>query len=193
MIRFNFLVFIVFTFLTTYSLSFANYESRVKQIDQLIANKMSTIKSSEKLEIPEYKGDTLTFKRLSKIRNLFDINHSLPFEKKKITPKQHKEVVKLKPIIIPPQLQEIMDAKPTNLQQYPVNSFKFEGTVYQNNQKWGVVENPQEKKPIYLKQGELIGQNYGQIENITKEGILVSEWKKDTNKRVWEKTQVVIH
>ncbi|MED7788938.1 pilus assembly protein PilP [Francisella sp. 19X1-34] len=193
MIRFSLLFFIFLIFLGTYSLSFANYESRVKQIDQLIQNKMKTIKSSEKLEIPEYKGDTLSFERLSKIRNLFDINHSLPFERKKQTQAQKKKVVKLKPIVIPPQLQKIMESKPTNLQQYPLDSFRFEGSVYQNNQKWGVVETPQEKKPIYLKQGELIGKNYGQVDNVTKEGIVVSEWKKNTSKRVWEKTQVVIH
>ncbi|API86853.1 pilus assembly protein PilP [Francisella uliginis] len=193
MVRFSFLLFIVALFLGSFSLSFASYESRIKQIDQLIQNKMRTIKSSEKLEIPEYKGDTLTFERLSKIRNLFDINHGLPFEKKKKTQTKKKKVVKLKPIVIPPQLQKIMTTKPTNLQQYPISSFRFEGVVYQNDQKWGVVENPQEKKPIYLKAGELIGRNYGQIENVTKEGILVGEWKKNTSKRVWEKTQVVIH
>ncbi|QIW10055.1 pilus assembly protein PilP [Francisella sp. LA112445] len=193
MVRFSLLFFTTIIFLGTYSLSFASYDSRVKQIDQFIQDKMRTIKSSEKLEIPEYKGDTLSFERLSKIRNLFDINHSLPFEKKKQVQSQQKKVVKLKPIVIPPQLQKIMETKPTNLQQYPINSFRFEGTVYQNNQKWGVVENPQEKQPIYIKPGELIGNSYGQVYNVTKEGIVVSEWKKNTNKRVWEKTQVVIH
>ncbi|WP_150467455.1 pilus assembly protein PilP [Francisella sp. SYW-9] len=193
MARFSLLFVTFFIFLGTYSLSFASYDSRVKQIDQFIQNKMRTIKSSEKLEIPEYKGDTLSFERLSKIRNLFDINHSLPFEKKRQTQTQKKKIVKLKPIVIPPPLQKIMQTKPTNLQQYPINSFKFEGTVYQNNQKWGVVENPQEKKPIYIKPGELIGNNYGQVDNVTKEGIVVSEWKKNTSKRVWEKSQVVIH
>lgn len=193
MVRFSFLLFICAIFLGSYSLSFANYESRIKQIDQMIQQKMRTIKSTEKLEIPEYKGDTLTFERLSKIRNLFDINHSLPFEKKKGTKVQEKKVVKLKPIVIPSQLQKIMQTKPTNLQQYSINSFRFAGTVYQNDQKWGIVENPQEKKPIYIKKGELIGRSYGKVENVTKEGILVSEWKKNTSKRVWEKTQVIIH
>ncbi|MGX9893906.1 pilus assembly protein PilP [Francisella orientalis] len=86
-----------------------------------------------------------------------------------------------------------MNTKPTSLQQYPLSSFKFKGTVSQNNQIWGVVEKSMETKPIYVKEGELIGQNYGKVESITKEGIVVDEWKKDDQKRVWQKAQVVIH
>ena len=103
--------------------AFASYESRTKQIDQLIESKIKSVKSSEKLDIPEYKGDTLTFERLSKIRNIFNIDHFLPFEKRvpivKAQPK--KKVVKLKPIVVPKELQKIMDHKPTRLQQYPLN------------------------------------------------------------------------
>lgn len=48
-------------------------------------------------------------------------------------------------------------------------------------------------KPMYLKKGELVGQNYGQVEDVTKEGIVIDEWKKNDLKRVWEKIQTVIH
>lgn len=86
-----------------------------------------------------------------------------------------------------------MDTKATGLQRYPLDSFKFKGVVYQNNQKWGIVESSLENKPMYLKKGELIGQNYGKVENVTKEGIVVDEWKKNDQKRIWEKIQAVIH
>ncbi|WP_081947007.1 pilus assembly protein PilP [Candidatus Francisella endociliophora] len=181
--------------ISVYSVSFASYESRTKKIDQLIETKMKTIKSSEKLDIPEYKGDTLTFERLSKIRNVFNIDHLLPFEKRKpiVKSEPEKKVVKLKPIVVPKELQIIMKQKSTKLQQYPISSFKFKGVVYQNEQRWGVVENSMEKNPLYLKEGMLIGRDYGQVSDITKEGIVVNEWKKNTQKRVWEKIQTVIH
>ncbi|AJI52357.1 pilus assembly protein PilP [Francisella philomiragia] len=181
--------------ITSYSYCYASYETRIDQVNQLIQNSTKSMKSSEKLDIPEYKGDTLTFERLSKIRNVFNIDHTLPFEKRVPIKgvKQKQEVVKLKPIIIPEELKEVMNTKPTSLQQYPLSSFKFKGTVSQNNQRWGVVESSMETKPIYVKEGELIGQNYGKVETITKEGIVVDEWKKDDQKRVWQKTPVVIH
>lgn len=93
--------------------AFANYDSQIKQVDQLVEKNMKTIKSSEKLDIPEYKGDTLTFQRLSKIRNVFNIDHLLPFEKRRIrtVKKKAKETVKLKPIIVPKDLEKVMDKK----------------------------------------------------------------------------------
>ncbi|AJI72392.1 hypothetical protein FTDG_00715 [Francisella tularensis subsp. novicida GA99-3548] len=181
--------------ISSYNLAFASYESRINEVNQLIQANMKSVKSTEKLDIPEYKGDTLTFERLSKIRNVFNMDHYLPFEKKApiIRSQQNKNIVKLKPIVIPPELQKIMDAKASGLQRYPLDSFKFKGVVYQNNQKWGVVENSMENKPMYLKKGELVGQSYGQVEDVTKEGIVIDEWKKDDLKRIWEKIQTVIH
>ncbi|MFV9925353.1 MAG: pilus assembly protein PilP [Francisella endosymbiont of Hyalomma scupense] len=178
-----------------YNLGFASYESRINEVNQLIQTNMKSVKSTEKLDIPEYKGDTLTFERLSKIRNVFNMDHYLPFEKKVpiIRSQQNKNIVKLKPIVVPPELQKIMDAKTTSLQRYPLDSFKFKGVVYQNKQKWGIVESLMENKPMYIKKGELIGQNYGQIEDVIKEGIVVDEWKKNNQKRIWEKIQTVIH
>lgn len=190
--KFKLLIFMLI--ISSFSIAFASYDSRTAQIDQLIQKNMKSIKSTERLDIPEYKGDTLTFERLSKIRNVFNIDHLLPFEKKTpIIKSAPKKVVKLKPIIVPPELQKIMDTKPTKLQQYPINSFKFKGIVYQNNQRWGVTENAMEKLPLYIKEGDLIGRNYGRVTGVTKEGILVSEWKKNTQRRVWEQTQTTIH
>ena len=179
-----------------YSQAIANYDSQVKQIDELIQMNMKTIKSTEKLDIPEYKGDTLTFERLSKIRNVFNIDHLLPFEKRKVrepVAKQQQNVVKLKPIKIPKELQRIMDKKKTTLQSYPLGTFAFKGVVFQNNDEWGVVENSKEVKPMYIQKGQLIGQDYGRVEGITKEGILVKQWQKDEKERVWKSSQAVIH
>lgn len=178
----------------SFNIALASYDNQVKQIDQLIQKNMKTIKSSEKLDIPEYKGDTLTFQRLSKIRNVFNIDHFLPFEKRRVrTPKKvKKKKTELKPIVVPKDLQIIMNEKKTRLQEYPLDSFTFKGFVKQNTNDWGVVENSREPKPIYLKEGQLIGQSYGQIAGVTKEGILVKEWQKDNNQRVWKETQAVI-
>ncbi|AEI36161.1 MULTISPECIES: pilus assembly protein PilP [Francisella] len=191
--RLKFLSFVLL--LSSYGSCYANYETRINQVNELIQNRTKTMKSTEKLDIPEYKGDTLTFERLSKIRNVFNVDHALPFEKKVPIKgiEQKQQVVKLKPIVVPEELKEVMNTKPTGLQQYPLNSFKFKGVVLQNKQKWGVIESSMETKPIYVKQGELIGQNYGKVKDITKEGIVVDEWKKNNEKRVWQKTPVVIH
>lgn len=62
-----------------YNLGFASYESRINEVNQLIQTNIKSVKSTEKLDIPEYKGDILTFERLSKIRNVFNMDH---FEKK---------------------------------------------------------------------------------------------------------------
>lgn len=188
------MTFSLIVFILLFDTGFANYDSQIKQVDQLVEKNMKTIKSSEKLDIPEYKGDTLTFQRLSEIRNVFNIDHLLPFEKRRVrtVKKKAKETVKLKPIIVPKDLEKVIDKKKTRLQEYPLDSFTFKGLVKQSSNNWGVVENSLEPKPIYLKEGELIGQNYGQISGVTKEGILVNEWMKDEKQRVWKKTQAVI-
>ena len=116
---------------SAYSQAIASYDSQIKQVDELIQKNMNAIKSTEKLDIPEYKGDTLTFERLSKIRNVFNEDHFLPFEKRKVREPIAKQqqntqnTVKLKPIIIPKELQTIMDEKETALQSSPLASFCF--------------------------------------------------------------------
>ncbi|AJC49560.1 pilus assembly protein PilP [Allofrancisella guangzhouensis] len=192
-------VFIKFLFLLIfaggdYSIAFANYTDRTKEIDNLIINKLQTTKSSEKFKVPEYKGDVLTFERLSKIRNIFSMNHYLPFEKRETLPQQKLNVAKPKPILVPPELERRMNVKKTKLQTYPIDTFSFKGMVYQDKNIWGVVENTREPaKPLYIKKGELIGPDYGEVDDITKDGILVSQWHKDTQNRIWEKKQMVIH
>lgn len=179
-----------------YSKAVASYESQIKQVDKLIQTNMDTIKSKEKLDIPEYKGDTLTFERLSKIRNIFNIDHLLPFEKRKpskLIRQRPQKPQKLQPIKVPQELQEIMDKRETSLQHYPLSNFTFKGMVLQNNSKWGVIENSAEAKPIYIRKNQLIGQNYGKVENITKEGVFIKEWQKNKKERTWESSQVVIH
>ncbi|KEI35914.1 pilus assembly protein PilP [Allofrancisella frigidaquae] len=177
-----------------YGIAFANYAAKTKEIDNLIINKIQTTKSTEKLKVPEYKGDILTFERLSKIRNIFSMNHYLPFEKREPLPQQESKVARPKPIIMPPELEKVMNAKKTKLQTYPINTFSFKGMVYQDKNIWGVVENTREPaKPIYIKKGELIGPDYGEVEDITKEGVLISQWYQDMQNRVWKKTQIVIH
>ena len=176
----------------------ASYSSQIKRIDELIEGDMKTIKSTERLDIPEYKGDTLSFERLSKIRNVFNMDHFLPFEKRRVrepvrTVRKKQAVVELKPIVIPEELQEIMDKKKTLLQKYPLGTFVFKGVVFQNNDEWGVVESSRESKPIYVQKDQLIGQDYGKIEGVTKDGVLVKEWHKDEKERVWKSSQEVIH
>lgn len=187
---------IAFVLLGVYSSATASYDNQIKKIDELIQMNMQTIKSRERLEIPEYKGDTLTFERLSKIRNVFNVDHLLPFEKRKVREpvvKKQQDVVKLKPIKVPSELQQIMNKKKNSLQSYPLGTFSFKGVVFQNNDEWGVVENSKEPKPIYIQKNQLVGQDYGKVEGITKEGVLVKEWHKDEKERVWKSSQVVIH
>jgi len=176
----------------------ASYSAQTKRVDKLIEDNMKTIKSTERLDIPEYKGDTLTFERLSKIRNVFNIDHFLPFEKRKVrepvrTVQKNQPIVKLKPITIPRELQEIMDMKKTTLQERPLESFVFKGVVFQNDDEWGVVETSRDAKPIYLQKDQFIGRDYGRIDGITKDGILVKEWHKDEQERTWKSSQAVIH
>lgn len=180
-----------------FNLSYANYATRVAKIDAAIQGSMKRAKSNEKINIPKYRGDTLSFKRLSKIRDIFNLDHTLPFEKKPTPKARHKavkkEVPKVKPIVVPEELLNIMNQKYTELQKYPLDAYKFEGVVFQNKQSWGVVESKHEPHPLYLQPGTLIGENYGKISAVSKEGITVDEWKKDTVAREWKKTQAVIH
>ena len=189
-------ILLIFLFIGVYSQAIASYDSQIKQIDDLIQMNVKTIKSTEKLDIPKYKGDTLTFERLSKIRNVFNADHVLPFEKRRVresVAKQQKNVVELKPIKVPEELQMLMDRKKTTLQNYPLETFVFKGVVFQNGDEWGVVENSKEVKPMYVQKNQLIGEDYGKIESITKDGILVKLWKKDEKERVWKSLQVVVH
>ena len=82
-------------FVGVYSQAIASYDSQIKQVDELIKMNMKTIKTTEKLDIPEYKGDTLTFERLSKIRNVFNVDHLLPFEKRKVREPIAKLIIRL--------------------------------------------------------------------------------------------------
>ena len=188
---------LAFVLLTgAYGHAIASYDSQIKRVNELIKMNMETIKSTEKLDIPEYKGDTLTFERLSKIRNVFNLAHLLPFEKRKVrkpVAKVQQNVVKLKPIKVPEELQKIMDKEKTTLQNYPLGTFTFKGAIFQNNDEWGVIENTKELKPIYIQKGQLIGQNYGKVEGVTKEGVLVKQWKKNEKERVWKSSEAVIH
>ncbi|MDE4984544.1 pilus assembly protein, partial [Francisella tularensis subsp. holarctica] len=49
----------------SYNLAFASYESRINEVNQFIQANMKIVKSTENLDIPDYKGDTLTYERLS--------------------------------------------------------------------------------------------------------------------------------
>ncbi len=77
-----------------------------------------------------------------------------------------------------------MNKKKTILQSYPLGTFTLKGVVLQNDDQWGVVENSKEVKPIYIQKNQLVGQDYGRVEAITKEGILVKQWQKDEKERV---------
>jgi type IV pilus assembly protein PilP len=180
-----------------YSVSFASYESRVKQINDYINKNQSRTIKANSLDIPEYKGDILNYERLSKIRNIFNLKHDLPFEKKNIIVSKRvhtrTQTKKLKPIIVPKPLQKIMDTRKTELQNYSVSTFSLDGVVYQNKKKWGVVKVPEIFEPVYVKRGQLIGTKYGKIVEITKEGISVQEWVLSSKDRVWEQVIAVIH
>lgn len=179
------------------SVSFASYESRVKQINDSIKTHQSRTVTENNLDIPEYKGDILNYDRLSKIRNIFNLKHDLPFKKKNLLVSKRinkiSQVQKLKPIIVPEPLQKIMDTRKTELQNYLVTTFSLDGVVYQNNKKWGVVKVPEIFEPVYVEKGQLIGTKYGKIVEITKEGISVQEWVLNSKDRVWEQVIVVIH
>ena len=182
-----------------YGTVFANYDTRYQQIDALIIKNQQSSKSTENIEIPEYKGDVLTYERLSKIRNVCNLRHELPFEKKKVIGNggmvaKSKIVSKvISDIFIPEQLKVIMDQKKTDLQTYTISDFTMQGIVYQNNLRWGVVKVPQEIKLLYIRVGQLVGKKYGKITGITKEGISVDEWVFNVKDRTCDKVTVVIH
>jgi len=167
------------------SFAFADYNSDVDLLNKYIADKYQSIKSTEKLEIPEYKGETLTFEKLSKIRNIFKLAHELPFASEKTN-------LNANSYEVPDQLGIIMNKEQTELQKYSLNEFKLSGVVFQNDHEWAIFYLPNINTPVYVAEGEVIGKNYGSVDRISKEQVDVIEWQKNPITNNWEQNKTLI-
>ena len=192
-------IFMLIMIFLYYQSSFANYNSQIKYIDELIKKDKKIIKADKEPSIPNYQGDMLNFDRLSHVKNIFDLNHELPFSKKKLEEKPQQKINKLetvrsKTVAPPPQLQKIISSKEkaTELQKYPLDTYVFDGVINQGNSQWAIIESSQENLLLYAKKGQLIGQNYGRIDTINTDEMIVSQWKKDEKTGVWKNLQVNI-
>lgn len=186
----NILRFSLFIILINITVSiYASTNSEFVDIDNMIINNKKTLKSTEKLIMPDYGVDIVTFERLSKIRDIFDLAHELPFQKKETSAVEMKEK---KEEVIPEELQQLMQKKKTFLESFPINSFRFKGSVYQGDKDWGVIESSKDTKLYYLKENDPIGESYGIVKSIGNDGIVVQEWKKDTLNNTWKKTDFVL-
>ncbi|MFC4891462.1 pilus assembly protein PilP [Pseudofrancisella aestuarii] len=185
-LRFSLFIFLMSVYVSTY----ASTNSQFVDIDNMIINNKKTLKSTEKLIMPDYGVDIVTFERLSKIRNIFNLSHELPFQKKETSAGQMREK---KEADIPEELQQLMTKKKTFLENFPINSFRFKGSVYQGDKDWGVIESSKDTKLYYLKENDPIGESYGIVKSIGNDGIVIQEWKKDTLNNTWKKTDFVLH
>jgi type IV pilus assembly protein PilP len=167
------------------SFAFADYNSDVELLNKYISDKYQSIKSSEKLEIPEYKGDILTFEKLSKIKNIFSLAHELPFSGGKTN-------LNANSYEVPDQLGIIMSKEQTELQKYSLNEFKLSGVVFQNDDEWAVFYLPNVNTPVYVAEGEIIGKNFGAVDKISKEQVDVIEWQKNPITNNWEQNKTLI-
>ena len=161
------------------------------EVDSLISDKYNDIKSNERLSIPKYSGDVLTFKRLSTIKNIFSFNHELPFkEKKKIS--EGNIADNSNSYKIPDELGLLMSRPKSEYQGYPLTKFKFNGAVFQDDEEWAIIVLPDMVAPVYIREGDVIGDNYGTVTKVTKDGMIVSEWKKDPATNAWSKVETLV-
>ena len=172
-------------YLISISFTFANYTDSVDILNKYIADKYIQIKSNEKLEIPEYKGDIFSFEQLSKIKNIFSLAHELPFGagKNDLTKNSNK---------IPDELGILMNTEQSELQKYSLNEFKLSGVVLQDDDEWAIFYLPNINTPVYVSQGAIIGKNYGTVDKISKDQIDIVEWKKNPITNNWEQNKALI-
>lgn len=76
------------------------------------------------------------------------------------------------------------------LEAFPLDGLKFVGILEQSNTRWALIRDPK-GLVIRIKQGEYMGQNYGEVLRINEKSILLSESVQLNGK--WEKRQVTIN
>lgn len=67
---------------------------------------------------------------------------------------------------------------PEILENYPIDSLKYVGTVTKNKTQWALIQSPNDTVHS-LTQGNYIGQNFGKIINITDRKIILQETVKN--------------
>jgi type IV pilus assembly protein PilP len=70
---------------------------------------------------------------------------------------------------------------PQPLESFPLEDLKVVGVILSGNTPYALIQTPPPNKPKSARVGEFIGQNFGHITAITKDGITVRETVKDIN------------
>lgn len=67
------------------------------------------------------------------------------------------------------------------LENFPIEDLRVTGIIIDGKTPYALVQTPSPNKPKPVKVGEYMGQNFGRITEITKDGVTVVETVKDTN------------
>jgi type IV pilus assembly protein PilP len=67
------------------------------------------------------------------------------------------------------------------LESFPLEDLRVTGVIIDGKAPYALVQPPAPNKPKHVRVGEYVGQNYGRVTAITKDGMTVAETVKDTN------------
>jgi type IV pilus assembly protein PilP len=71
--------------------------------------------------------------------------------------------------------------QPQPLEAFPLEDLKVMGIILSGAVPYALIQTPTPNKPKHVRVGEYIGQSFGKITAITREGVTVLETVKDTN------------
>ena len=151
----------------------ANSASKIKQISSMIKNQEKKIISTEKINFPNYKGKKINFSKIKDIRNIFTYEH-LSFYEEELKQKEAEKKLKNEDESV------FKKHKKTDLEKYPLASYKIEGFIQQNTKKWAILTT--NNSNFYATIGDYIGLNNGIIRKIDKNNhVIVEEVIKDAS------------
>ena len=76
------------------------------------------------------------------------------------------------------------------LESFPLEDLRLTGVIVDRGTTYALIQPPPPNKPKHVKVGEFMGQNFGRVTEISKEGMTVIETVKDTN-GAWTDREVV--
>jgi len=73
------------------------------------------------------------------------------------------------------------DRQPQPLETFPLEDLKVMGVILNGAVPYALIQTPAPNKPKHVRVGEFMGQSFGKITEINREGVTVMETVKDTN------------
>ncbi len=95
------------------------------------------------------------------------------------------------PTVLPGQgLSPDVNRRKEALEAFPIDSLQMVGTLERNGKKWALIRDPNGALHRVAK-GNYVGQNFGRVDNVTDEKVLITEMISDFNGQ-WRERNAVI-